>query len=375
MKKILKLVFINLFVLIGLILLMDFSSLLILDTGKLYKNNFDKVNDEIVQSFVQLPNYEKVEWAKKHFEEFFDLDAKYYAYYGWRRLPYQGTTVNVDKQGIRYTPNKTALDSNLPQMVFLGGSTIWGTGVNDENTIPSLFSKQSNQYQVLNYGESGYNAYQSYQFFQIKVIEGLQPKLVISYDGVNNSPVKYKSFFSTARERQIADRMRGADTSPEGGTPTLKTHFLGPTKALIKKLFAADKRATGKILTFTPKRNREAAIELLESWLITKRLCDAIQSDFICILQPNIFVGKPITDYLPKKKKSIKFKNGFDYYKIVLELLETKRYKILKNHFIDMTNAFDHIPYLYIDYCHVSTEGNQIIANKINSYLKNINPE
>ena len=56
---------------------------------------------------------------------------------------------------------------------------MWGTGVNDENTIPSLFSvKSKKKYRSVNYGESGYSAYQEYLFFNLKLIEGIKPQLV-----------------------------------------------------------------------------------------------------------------------------------------------------------------------------------------------------
>ena len=44
---------------------------------------------------------------------------------------------------------------------FFGGSTIWGTSVSDENTIPSLSSDLNHDFQPVNVGENLYVSGQS----------------------------------------------------------------------------------------------------------------------------------------------------------------------------------------------------------------------
>ena len=65
---------------------------------------------------------------------------------------------------------------------------MWGTGSNDNNTIPSIFS-QLNNVSVINYGETGYLSIQSFNLLNTLVIQeklDLKNKVVIFYDGVNN---------------------------------------------------------------------------------------------------------------------------------------------------------------------------------------------
>jgi len=53
-------------------------------------------------------------------------------------------------------------------------------------------------------------------------------------------------------------------------------------------------------------------------------------------------------------------------YKRVKELLnEDNKYVELRNHVLDLTHSFDGNEYFYIDWCHVTPNGNQIIANQI----------
>ena len=56
-------------------------------------------------------------------------------------------------------------------------------------------------------------------------------------------------------------------------------------------------------------------------------------------------------------------------YPKVLELIETPRYVELKGSFIDLSNAFDGDDYILIDQCHVSPNGNEIIARSIYDYI------
>ena len=62
---------------------------------------------------------------------------------------------------------------------------MWGTGADDERTIPSYFAKKTGEH-VLNLGESGFNTIQELIQLQILLAKGLTPKEVVFYDGVND---------------------------------------------------------------------------------------------------------------------------------------------------------------------------------------------
>ena len=52
------------------------------------------------------------------------------------------------------------------------------------------------------------------------------------------------------------------------------------------------------------------------------------------------------------------------FYQLVLELLQTPEYHELNKHVLVLTNTFDSGELMYIDECHVSPNGNKIIAEK-----------
>ena len=111
--------------------------------------------------------YNDFNWAKKHYKEFDMLETCYKDFYVWRRCDFRGQTININN-GIRNTKNfsnKAEKFIKFDQVSFFGGSTMWGTGVSDDTTLPSIFASQTNS-KSLNYGESGYIAIQELLLLQ-----------------------------------------------------------------------------------------------------------------------------------------------------------------------------------------------------------------
>ena len=370
MKKILKTIIINLLVLIALLMIVDFSSMIIVDTAtasRVVRNKLIPQTPKKQDVRSVLINYKHTSWAKTHFEEFNSLPTDYKSYFGWRRKKYKGETINIDSLGIRKTTGITQI--NAPLVVFLGGSTIWGTGANDQNTIPSLFKKKTgNSYNVLNYGESGYSAYQSLIFLQTQISKGLLDSisLIISYDGVNNSFFNRK-YFSHTREVQINNLLHNQNSDE-------KYLFFKYTRTLIKKIkskYNSPPPVLNPTTNFTDIDYKNCAIELLNTWVMMQNLSKSIGSDFICVLQPNIFVGSPNLNNLPNSKDLHNRKKSYEFYKYINELISTKdEYKQLKKSFIDMTTTLDNIPNVYIDFCHLSPNGNELITDNLLNYLE-----
>jgi len=372
MKKVLKIIIYNFLILLALMMILELISAIYLNFAhSRQKNKTGEISTQDTRA--NLPNYQGIEWAQTFFAEKNKVSAKYRSYIGWRRFPFKGETINIDNEGIRRTVQKNHLKESLPTVVFLGGSTMWGVGSDDANTIPSCFArKMSNKYHVLNYGEVGYSAYQGFQILHLNICKGLLPDLVIAYDGVNNSPARISEPFTHVREERINRIIEGTNREPE-----YSTYFLKSTRDLIKKLkrktVIPRKRSKKNILIFTDEQNHMAAVELLESWLASYNACQAIKADFICIIQPNSFIGSPNTENLGKSLENHPYRNGSKYYEDVLELMNSERYNILKENFINLSNALDSIPNVYIDFCHLSPNGNEIIAGQIIKHMENKN--
>lgn len=319
-----------------------------------------------------LPNYEGVIWARDFFEEFATLkDNNYRDYIGWKQSPYSGKTVQIDEKGNRHTVQYPLLSGEAGKIVMLGGSTMWGTGVNDSNTISSLLAAQtSGAFEVLNFGESGYRAFQSYIYLHLNYNEGLEADWVISYDGVNEG-VGYISDIdpaATYASERIRARLKEKQQMSDLVTQLTYRHFfLGPIEKSIARFKAKKETAPERTLDMSDARGDAVARALLDGWLATYELANKNGARFLAVLQPNVAIGNPRTDHLNLPPYEQLLSRSYpDLYPRVQHILATdSKYVTLRDHFLDLSHSFDGDDYIFIDWCHVSPKGNQIIADQI----------
>jgi len=250
---------------------------------------------------------------------------------------------------------------------------MWGTGADDANTIPALFVKiAKGRYRAMNLAEAGYNAFQGYLFLKLQIINGLIPDIVVSYDGVNDALCLKPGLrpFSHHREDQIRAAMKGKDRKHEEAL-SFSHFFLNPLKSYISLFKNAKNNINGN--DFSQERIEQTAKAFLEGWLSTKDLAEKNGAYFIGVLQPNAAFGKPYLKHLKFNRGLLKHRRKYYkvFYPVVLKLLKTPKYKELSNNVIILTDAFDREEYIYIDDCHVSPNGNKIIAAKIYNYITN----
>lgn len=349
----------NILVFLIILVFLDIAAILVYKTERLLDRAAADVDPR-----ARLPNYRDLPWAPIHFAEFDALRAEYRSYVGWRRQPFEGQTIQVDQRGIRVTPQHPSTSAAAPLVVFLGGSTMWGSGSDDSNTIPACVSRiAGGACRTLNLAESGYNALQGYICLELEVMQGLRPAVVVSYDGVNNGFREDILPYRHSRDAQIRARMKGSD-SEDNEVLTFTHYFFRPIREVIREL--RSDRDPDEIENDPPpgltreQRNREKAGELLESWLAMLHLCEQHGAYFLAVLQPNAAVGRPKLSHLPRGDRYRRM--GPSYYKEVRAMMETPRFADLRGHILDATEVFDRSEAIYIDFCHVSPNGNRIMA-------------
>lgn len=332
---------------------------------------FSHINKSKMEPVWMLPNYKNMGWARTHFKEYFELKSEFRSYIGWRSLPYKGQTINIDEKGIRITPQSEFATEKSPLVVFLGGSSMWGYGADDANTIPALFAKNAKgRYRTMNLGESDYNAFQGYLFLKLQIIDGLKPDVVVSYDGINDAIVLMHGLrpFSHDKEDKIIAALKGMDTEQRKAL-SFDHFFLEPIKSLIsyyKSKYSDSKNNADFIPDALVEQTAKA---LLEGWLSTRDLAQQNGAYFVAVLQPNPAMGKPYLKHLKLDEAALTDYKIF--YLAVLKLLQTPEYQKLRNNVLVLTDAFDSEEYIYIDHCHVSPNGNKIIAEKIYNHINN----
>lgn len=250
----------------------------------------------------------------------------------------------TDKNYMQYVVHGNP-DSSKIRIMTIGGSTTDG---GDFQPIKSwsqyLFEKQPDDVVVFNGGISGYNSGQECLKL-MRDIEMINPDIVISYSGINDTwiyvydkhPLTNKGYIGYLKiEEQDVDM--GIDNNE-----SVSSFWLRMQKTM-------------------------------------KAICEIHGCKFIGILQPAIYRKKFLTE---KEKMTYTYctdKQIFgypyslsDYIKIYENLLEVLEFKdfMEDDSLYDFTRIFEnHIDEIFMDECHVYEKGNEIIAEKIYSILK-----
>jgi hypothetical protein len=300
----------------------------------------------------RLVNYQNTPWAEQHFREFDEVESGYLGYVAWRRKPYTGRTITIDvTERIRVTPHIPGL-SERPTY-FFGGSTMWGTGSNDEGTIPAYYQEMAKETAV-NYGESGWTAHQSLNQLTKVMAEGRRPVNVVFYDGANEVVHKCRrenSFFSHSNEQRIQDALEYE--------PTDVGYYLRPVLAAARDVGEEifDRERDGQKFFDCDTNPEKAALiaeALIDDWAIAKYTAETKGARFFAFLQPVAFLSRTRVSHLKLDAELAK------QFETVYPLIRAKMKE--RGIGLDISGILDGDEYFYIDFCHVSPNGNRVIA-------------
>jgi lysophospholipase L1-like esterase len=144
---------------------------------------------------------------KEIFEYFLQDRTHFEPYIHFRRYPINAKHVHVDQDGVRETIKSPKV--NAKKVFVMGGSTVWGTGASDGMTIPSLLQHSLGvEYDVYNFGETGYVSTQELNQLLKKLADGDVPDYVIFYDGNNDG---YAGAYSPAVPRDPQNLRKEAE--------------------------------------------------------------------------------------------------------------------------------------------------------------------
>jgi hypothetical protein len=310
-----------------------------------------------------LPNYAGVKWARTHFVEFGSLPANYVSYIGWRRAHFKGETINVVGP-LAQRATVGAADASKPSIYFFGGSTMWGTGADDASTIPSLVA-QLGGFRSENFGESAWVAHQSLLLLIQLLQDGHRPNVVVFYDGVNE--VLHKCRWESrpgahAREGSIRSALAEA-----------KAENVYGLKYMVQPLIALAGVVSGRVALWTRNgtkhlnrlydchtdaaKAQRIADNLIQDWDMARKLVEAHGGKFIAILQPVAYYSDTKLDYVRLSDTQRR------QYEAVYPLI--RKAMAGRTGLYDFTGVLDHPEYIYIDFCHVSPNGNRYIAQKL----------
>lgn len=324
---------------------------------------------------IQADCYQNSEWVNDYFKEFYACNVEEWDSYDyWRRKPFTGEYINVDANQRRKTvfENDNPIKSKPDYRIFMfGGSTMWGSGVRDNNTIPSLLgsylSKQGYYIEVINFGESGYVNTQEVIALMKQLRRQNIPNLVVFYDGVND-------VFSSFQQGKAGLPQNEFHRKKEFNTLISKKRsllvFLESLKSLASIRFINELTNPEQKLniSYTDQELKLLAQETIDIYHENMRLVYSLseQQDFKSLFywQPTIFDKKNLSDYEKERAQDVEFLK--DFLNSVNKHVVTEDIRHQSLYYFDISDIFkDEKEPVFIDYCHVSEYGNSVIAKRM----------
>jgi len=342
----------------------------------------------------KLPNYQGVHWADQHFEDLGNTKLVNVAYLGWKNGALESPTINITDSGLRQTVLPNTLDDEISlstetEYWMFGGSTVFGWGVNDANTIPSILaSVVSNP--VVNFGTPSYRAFQGVVRligeYGSLAISPSPTRAIIFLDGGNDVLVM-------CRKRGIGDLQRGIgaegriDSDQEDMAPGEvfseqphelpvidKSVALSPRWVLQPALSLIERfKDSGVVNSFendldemylcdnNHDRARFVAAQLVSDWLSAKAIAENHGDRFVAFLQPIASLSRTRIEYLPKSNHEDEL---VEQYSVVYPLIrQFAREADLEFH--DLSGSLNRDEHLYIDLFHLSHQGTRAVAQEI----------
>jgi hypothetical protein len=307
----------------------------------------------------------------------------YHQYVLWRRAPYGGNMVVIDKNGVRRTFN-TQCDDKTFTLWMYGDSVMWGAGAPDDSTIPSFiaedYKKAGQPVCVVNFAERGWSNSQE----MVGLIEELKhaarkPDIVLFYDGGTEAFTAYQSGRADVHSNysQFKGFLDNFEESQKAGFSYLKQtntyKFLSKLRA--KTPLHTENAGAEAKATRDPSALSAAVIENYQQ---NMRIITVLAREFgfrpVFAFYPNMFVGhKQLTSY-EKDVLDLEQKHFPGLGEMYQTVYQRGARDIKSDDFLDLTGILDdQKDSMYVGISHLRPEGNRVVADRLFDILKKDN--
>lgn len=295
----------------------------------------------------------------------------------WRSRPFAGTTIVVDAEGVRRTV-PTRCESGALTVYVFGGSTVWGYGSPDWETIPShlarRFVEDGRPACVVNFGEDSWRSDQGL----LKLVEELKrpqarrPDHVVFLNGCNDV---YTPFLLTGRVDREWDfeQSRGwLDELVRVREGSFKYLTLLNTGSLARRIATRLKGPRGWPWPREPDR---LAREVVENHLANMRIVDGLARShgfrYSSFWQPLSIAGAKALTAEEEEGTRRQLGPSYDLARMAVH----KTFPLVRaaagGNLHDLADAFDGVAgSVYLDSCHLLPEGNRRLADLIFPFVR-----
>lgn len=317
----------------------------------------------------ELPNYKQdPRYAEQVFADYGSVQHQYEPFVGWRMKAYSGKTLHVSSAGMRITPSPPFKGVRNRVVRFFGGSTMWGEGADDQNTIPAIFNALHPEYNVFNHAQLAFNTRQELDALISLYARNEQADLVIFYDGVNDVAFLCPEEIRELPAHRLVPMYRDKLYTGKSQLVIALLHdiFTDNILAAIRRVSTGPTKPSPYNCVADTTKAEQIAEMMIRNWELAHQIVTSRNGQFVALLQPAAYIGSPRTDHLQLDDQL-----GENFREVYRRI---KRKISERNHpwIIDLSDRFDGSDYIFIDFCHVSPNGNQIIAREISNIVHGV---
>lgn len=337
-------------------------------------------------------------WAAKYFREIDEVEQggtlRWHSYVYWRRKPRHGEYININADGLRDTVNVASPEerTSKTKVFMFGGSTMWGLGTSDENTIPSIFAREARNKgincEVTNFGQYAFVSTQGVIELALQLQKGNIPDTVVFYDGVNDTFGSYElgvpglPHGETVREKEfgLSARKELITVAAQSAINSLSIVRL-LSGALKKTGLKSDNIQLIPLEYEKPISDKKVlAQKVVETYFNNIKMVHALSRTygFKCLFywQPVIYLKQNLTEY---ERRSLELDVNYpglkEYYLDTYALLK-KRAEELDSSlpFYDISSIFSDVREpIFVDFNHMGDRGNSAIARRmVEDYMRTV---
>ncbi len=364
LPSLLKLALINFLILVGMILSLLFIMSAAGDGVNFAKSFFPKKDNR-----AELPGYQDHGKARRVYNDQRIANSAYAPFTEWRHPKYSSENLNIDADGFRmHTAGKPNLQVAKSLGVF-GGSTVWGTGVDDNGTIPAQLDAITNQFNITNYGERGYTSLQNLIDLMKLMNQNKPPNTAVFFEGFNDIWVHCNAIVTQSLNGHLEEQHMRAALGRAEKQNYVYNNIIAPIMTLTFAVIGGKENAQSASCSNDPARAEAVAELIVRNMEMGHALVSSYGGKFYGFLQPSAYVGQPRIDHLGLDSPDrLIQRQQFD---AVYPLVQQKMKARAISWFFDISDVLDGDSYLLVDHAHVTEEGNRIIAEAIKRKISN----
>jgi hypothetical protein len=207
----------------------------------------------------------------------------YESWVQFREIPHEGEYVNIHEVGFRLIKDQCdyPIDEDNFNIFVFGGSTTFGYGVADEDTIPSniqeILTEDCENVCVYNFGRASYFSAQERVLLETLIMEDQVPDMAIFIDGLNDFIVEAELPLS----ERLAYYVRTGD-------------YLGFLRATPLMVFIKNRLVSSVAQGNEDWGNEETVKGIISKWFINKKMTEGLAEEFGI---DAYFVVQPVPTY------------------------------------------------------------------------------